>query len=229
MPSYRIPGSLCASIFAPPDAGTACLWLTAAPGSLCANELLSPDTLTASPLRQWHHFSVAKGFAPSLLAVSPEGLDLLKGVEELHLQPYDDQTGNGISTWVKGATIGYGHLIVQSDWGSFKKGLDQAEADALFDADLAPTVETVSDTISVGLQQYEFDALVILAFNIGPKGFKTSSVAKLVNDPKAVTGYANLEAAWKAWKTSQGKVMKGLVNRRACEWKIYTSALYERW
>lgn len=90
-------------------------------------------------------------------------------------------------------------------------------------------MQVVSDTISVGLQQYEFDALVILAFNIGREGFKTSSVAKLVNDPKAVTGYVNLEAAWKSWNKSQGKVMKGLTNRRACEWNIYTSALYARW
>ena len=229
MPSHRIPGALCASVFAPPDAGTSCLGQTATPGSLCIFELSSPETPTEPPLRQWHQFSVSAGFSPSLLAVSPEGLDLLKGIEELHLQPYDDQTGKDISAWVKGATIGYGHLIAQVEWASCKAGIDQAGADALFDADLAPFVPVVSDTISVGLQQYEFDALVILAFNIGREGFKTSSVAKLVNDPKAVTGYVNLEAAWKVWNKSQGKVMKGLTNRRACEWKIYTSALYERW
>ena len=229
MPSYRIPSSLCASIFAPPDTGTSCLWLTAAPGSLCADDLLSPHTPTASPLREWHHVSVPKGFAPSLLAVSPEGLDLLKGVEELHLKPYDDQTGDDITAWVKGATIGYGHLIAKIDWSRYEKGITQAEADALFDADLAPFVGTVSETITVGLQQYEFDALVILAFNIGRQGFKTSSVAKLVNDPKAVTVFADLEAAWKSWNKSQGQVMKGLTNRRACEWAIYTSARYERW
>ena len=93
MPSCRIPGALCASVFAPPDTGTSCLWQTASPGSLCIYELSSPDTPSEPPLRQWHDFSVAAGFAPSLLAVSPEGLDLLKGVEELHPQPYDDQTG----------------------------------------------------------------------------------------------------------------------------------------
>ena len=229
MPSYRIPGSLCASVFAPPDTGTSCLWQTAAPGGLCINELSSPETATQPPLRQWHYFSVATGFPPSLLAVSPAGLDLIKGIEELHLLPYDDQTGKGISAWVKGATIGYGHLIAQADWASYKKGIAQAGADALFDTDLAPFVQTVCDTITVGLQQYEFDALVILAFNIGRDGFKNSSVARLVNDPRAVTGHANLEAAWKAWNKSQGKVMKGLNNRRACEWNIYTSALYERW
>lgn len=116
--------------------GTSCLWQTASPGSLCINELLSPDTPTVPPLRQWHHFSLTAGFPPSLLSVSAEGLDLLKGVEELHLQPYDDQTGKDISAWV--------------------------------------------------------------------------------NDRKAVTGHVNLEAAWKVWNKSQGKVMKGLTKRRAC-------------
>lgn len=70
---------------------------------------------------------------------------------------------------------------------------------------------------------------VILAVNIGQDGFRNSSVAKLVNELKAVTGPTNLEAAWKAWNKSQGKVMKGLTHRRACEWNHYTPALYERW
>ena len=39
VPSHRIPGSLCACVFAAPDTGAACLWQTAAPGSLCSNEL----------------------------------------------------------------------------------------------------------------------------------------------------------------------------------------------
>ena len=70
---------------------------------------------------------------------------------------------------------------------------------------------------------------MIFAFNIGKLNFRQSSVVKLVNDPAAVTAFTSLEAAWKAWNKSQGKVMKGLDNRCHCEWKIYTVALYAPW
>lgn len=166
---------------------------------------------------------------PKLLTISPEATALLKGVESLRLKPYDDQTGNDISAWVPGATIGYGHLIKSGEWNGFKGGMTKAQADTLFDTDLAPYQDAVRQAISVKLQQNQYDALVIFCFNIGMTALKTSSVVKLVNDPKAVTGYATLEAAWKAWNTSQGKVMKGLDNRRNCEWKLYDQGVYERW
>jgi len=43
--------------------------------------------------------------------MSNQGMGLLKSIEKLRLKPYDDQTGKEISSWVKGATIGYGYLI----------------------------------------------------------------------------------------------------------------------
>lgn len=161
--------------------------------------------------------------------MSPDAVVLLQGIEKLRLQPYDDQTSQAITSWVKGATIGYGHLIDKADWGTYKSGITQPQAEALFHADATPFEQTVGESISVGLQQHEFDALVILAFNIGRTGFRNSTVARLVNDPSAAAAHAALETAWKAWNKTQGKVSKGLINRRAAEWRIYTSAIYERW
>ena len=164
------------------------------------------------------------------MTLSPPALDLLKAIETLRLMPYDDQDGADTDTWVKGATIGYGHLIAKGDWSTYEQGITEEQAEALFRADLAPFEQTVGETISVGVQQYEFDAMVILAFNIGRSGFKTSSVARIINDPDAATSSLGaLEAAWKSWNRSQGKVSRGLINRRAAEWRIYTSGLYERW
>lgn len=45
--------------------------------------------------------------------ISDKGMALLMTIESFRNKPYDDQTGTGISSWVKGATIGYGHLISQ--------------------------------------------------------------------------------------------------------------------
>jgi len=160
---------------------------------------------------------------------SDAGSNLLKSVEALYLQPYDDQTGKPTSVWVPGATIGYGHLITQNQWDTYQNGFEQADADALLAHDLASPVSAVQNGITALVTQNEFDAMVILTFNIGVPSFTTSSVAKLVNNPDAATGYPSLEAAWKAWDRSQGKVMAGLDKRRQCEWNIYTTGVYQGW
>lgn len=219
MAGFRVPGPICGSDAAPLDEGTLVRWWTPAPGPICK----------APPPRQAHLYSRAGGFAASTLTMSDDAVALLKGIEKLRLAPYDDQTGKEISAWVPGATIGYGHLIAKGDWSTYEKGITEQQADALFRSDAEPFERAVGEAITVGVQQYEFDAMVILAFNIGQAAFGKSSVARLVNDPAAVTGHPSLEAAWKSWNKSQGKVMQGLDNRRAAEWRIYTSAIYARW
>ena len=161
--------------------------------------------------------------------MSEKGMEILKQVEELRLKPYDDQTRKEIDAWTVGATIGYGHLILKGEWTTYKAGISEPDACKLFDRDLAPFVRVVREQVTAKVSQNEFDAMAILAFNIGAPSFSASSVRKLVNNPSAKTNYANLEAAWKAWNKSQGKVMKGLDNRRNCEWNIFSKGIYVRW
>jgi len=165
----------------------------------------------------------------SIMKVSTKATDLLKSIEQLAVKPYDDQTGKEITSWVKGATIGYGHLIARSDWSTYKNGMTKVEALALFKKDLSPYANKVKNSVTANITQNEFDAMVILTFNIGIKGFGGSSVLKLVNNPGAQTSYPSLEKAWKAWNKSQGKQSKGLVNRRKSEWNIYANNIYKRW
>lgn len=160
---------------------------------------------------------------------SDAGLNLLKSVESLSLQPYDDQTGKVTGIWVPGATIGYGHLITQNQWDTYKDGFDQSDADALLVHDVTPSVNAVQNSITAQVTQNEFDAMVMLAFNIGVTAFATSSVVKLINNPNATSSFPSLEAAWKAWDRSQGKVMPGLDNRRNSEWKVYSQSIYKKW
>lgn len=161
--------------------------------------------------------------------MSEKGIALLKAIETLATKPYDDQTGEEIDHWVKGATIGYGHLILPDQWERYRDGISEAEATTLFEQDLQPFVDEVASSVKVELSQNQFDALVILTFNIGTGNFESSSVLKLVNDPNAHTAYAGLEQAWKAWNKSQGKVNQGLNNRRQAEWRIYSEGVYEKW
>lgn len=161
--------------------------------------------------------------------VSSKAVALLKGIEKVATKPYDDQTALDITEWVKGATIGYGHLISKSEWPKFKNGISEEEALELFQSDLAPFVKAVQSTIKTEIKKNEFDALIILIFNIGITAFKNSSVLKLINNPSTKTPYKSLELAWKAWNKSNHKINKGLINRRNAEWNVYSKGIYQRW
>jgi lysozyme len=258
MATYRKPGPFCVTKVKYPNAGIVSRAGTFLPGPLGLLQGNPLDGRTPAPtgrvsaatLRLPAHGPLTPPASPKYgpaspgpssppsplhlakeLSFSAEGQKLLKSVEELHLKPYDDATGKPTTTWVQGATIGYGHLIGQFDWALYKDGIDAPAAESLFARDVFRHVAVIHATITARISQQQFDAMVILAFNIGPgpKGFGGSSVAKLVNDPKAKTDYPDLEAAWKAWNKSQGKVVQGLVNRRACEWNIYTQGIYKKW
>lgn len=161
------------------------------------------------------------------MKTSEKAKDIMKNMESLALKPYDDQKAGTtpISSYVKGATIGYGHLISEADFSKYKNGITKEQADALFDSDILPFEIAVERTITKVLKQHEFDALVMLAFNIGVGAFSTSSVAKIVNNVK--TSYSSLQSAWSAWNKSQGKVMKGLVKRRELEYNLYSTGIYK--
>ncbi|MDD3352145.1 glycoside hydrolase family protein [Zoogloea sp.] len=196
--------------------------------------MLRPDGRIDPGGRTFRALDEAVAVSPEVIsaaAMTHQGRALLRSVETLALRPYDDQKSGmtRITAWVPGATIGYGHLIARSEWSRYRDGITAAQADALFDADLVPFEQAVRETIKVPLAANRFDALVILAFNIGVSAFARSSVARLVNDPAASSSYRNLEAAWKSWNKSQGKVMLGLERRRQCEWNVYTKGVYERW
>jgi len=161
------------------------------------------------------------------MITTKKGRDLLKHYEGLRLKPYDDQTGKEIKKWVKGATIGYGHLIIKDEWDKYKDGIDADSANAIFNADLISREQAVNNAIRVPLKSHEFDALVVLEYNIGAKALYESSVIKMINMPGVRTRYQNLEQAWKAWNKSQGKIMAGLGKRRQVEWDIYSKGIYK--
>lgn len=194
-------------------------------------KMIRPDGLVDANGKTFKHLVEAKVGSKSGVSMffGQKGINLLKAIEELATTPYDDQTGKDITAWVEGATVGYGHLIAKSDWSKYKDGLTEAEALSLLKVDLSPFVNTIKNKVKVSVAQNEFDAMVILAFNIGQSGFSNSSVLKMVNDPSAATSYATLENAWKAWDKSQGKVSRGLINRRQAEWNIYNKGVYAKW
>ncbi len=141
---------------------------------------------------------------------------------------YDDKNGLPVAAAVPlpaGATIGYGHLIKPGE--DFCDGIDEAAATELLRADLGHAEQAVNGAITVPLRQNQFDALVMLCFNIGVQNFANSTVVKYVNNPefKSVR-YSALPAAWRAWNRTGGHVSTGLMHRREVELNIYQNGIY---
>lgn len=67
--------------------------------------------------------------------------------------------------------------------------------------------------VKVPLHQYEYDAYVSLEYNIGPHAFCTSTLVRKLN----AGDYAGACAEISRWNKAGGRVVKGLVIRRAAE------------
>jgi lysozyme len=78
--------------------------------------------------------------------------------------------------------------------------------------------QAVKDCIRIPLEQWQFDALVMLAFNIGASGFCNSTVVARIN---AKDAKERISEAWGRWKMAGGQVVQGLINRRAKEIDLY--------
>ena len=160
--------------------------------------------------------------------ISNQGIKILKQLEgcvkngDKHII-YDDQTGCPVDVnkpLPRGATIGYGHLIKAGE--NFADGITEARATEILRADIATAECAVQNNITVPISQNQYDALVMLAYNIGAKNFANSSVVKYINNPNFQgTRYPTLADAWRAWNKSGGRVMPGLVRRRNKEWQIF--------
>lgn len=165
------------------------------------------------------------------MKISQKGLDFLKDYETLSLQPYSDKIGlksAPVKVWSEAATIGYGHLILKDEWSKYKNGITTKQAEDLLHLDLVDFEACINKEVKKQqLSQNEYDALVILAFNIGVTSFFKSSLLKLLNG-QAGSNYPTLELAWKAFNKDNGKVSNGLVNRRASEWNIFSKNVYKR-
>ncbi|WP_391091644.1 type VI secretion system tip protein TssI/VgrG [Vibrio sp. NH-UV-68] len=168
-------------------------------------------------------------YETNTLSLSPQGLQLLKEIEELRLMPYDDQTGKEISSYVEGATIGYGYLIPESEWDNYKNGIDKSNAERLLKLKLPKYEDKVVKVLTSKMNQQEYDALVLLCYNIGPANFENSSVLKLINGGLAPAYGNNLDRAWLAWNKSQGEIMNGLISRRKCELDVFHKGVYKKW
>lgn len=73
----------------------------------------------------------------------------------------------------------------------------------------------VKRCVTVPLAQYEFDAYVSLAYNIGPTAFCGSTLVKKLN----VGDYSGACTEIRRWNRAGGRVLAGLTKRREAEYR----------
>ena len=121
-------------------------------------------------------------------------------------------------------TIGYGHTGRDVTPG---KRISQAEADALFDADITKFAASVAPTFAeVQLSGCQFDALVSLSYNIGSLSKKAPTlVAKVKANPADPSIRAEFSKHVNARVGGVLKPLPGLVKRRMAEANHYFGQL----
>lgn len=163
--------------------------------------------------------------------VSAEGRRLVKrfeGIDDgdpttVNLDPYMDP----VRIW----TIGWGHAIFVGNTPLrgienkararrlYPNGISLQQAEDLLTADLLDTSRDVMALVTVPLTPGQFDALVSFQFNLGKLG-KSTLLTKL--NTKDYNGAAN---EFKRWKFAGGKVLAGLVTRRAAEEALFRKGI----
>lgn len=140
-----------------------------------------------------------------MLKTSLRGLAMIRQFEGFRAQAYQDVGG----VW----TIGYGFTEGVQEG----QHMTRAQADARLATELLRYEAAVLAACKVEPNQNQFDALVSLAWNIGPGAMAKSSVIKAHNrgDTQAAA------RAFGLWNKAGGKEWPGLVRRRAAEAAIY--------
>lgn len=142
--------------------------------------------------------------------INDAGLALIKRFEGCRLQAYQDVAG----IW----TIGYGHI----DGVIGGTTITQDQADQFLEDDLYATENTVDAvTARATTTDDQFAAMVSLCYNIGPGGFKLSTVLRqhLAGN---ITEAADAFLLWdKATIDGKLQVVQGLLNRRQAERELY--------
>ena len=138
-----------------------------------------------------------------------DAVRIIKEYEGLMLTSYQCPAG----IW----TIGWGHTR------DVKKGqrISIDLALLLLQGDIAAVAAGVNNLVKVAVTQYQFDALVSFAFNVGLHALQDSTLLMLVNDEQ--WSLASLEFV--KWVHAGGKVLAGLVSRRYKEQELFRGNL----
>lgn len=134
---------------------------------------------------------------------------LVRRHEGLRLAPYFCPAGK--------LTVGYGHVILSHEV-DLRGGVTEAEAERLLLRDLAWALFAARQVGRV-LTDGQAAALASLVFNIGAQAWATSSIRGMV----MAGDMAGAAGQFARWSKAGGRVLPGLVKRRAEERRVFES------
>jgi lysozyme len=164
--------------------------------------------------------------------INQAGLDLIKKFEGIpdgdpatvKIDPYLDPVG----IW----TIGWGHAIMvgneflrgkenrKAAFNLYPGGLTLKQAEQLLRGDVLDACRDVESLVEVALSDNQFGALVSFTFNLGRGNLAKSTLLRKLN----AGDYAGAAAEFHKWNRAGGKVLQGLVARRAAEAELFLRA-----
>lgn len=146
--------------------------------------------------------------------ISSKGLDLIKKYEGFRSKPYKCPAGI--------PTIGYGSTYYKD--GTKVKLTDpqitEDRATKLLVALLVSFEKAVDSYMRDDINQNQFDALCVFAYNVGTNALRNSTLCKKVNkNPNDPT----IRQEFMKWDKANGQKMLGLTKRRTDEYELYFS------
>lgn len=142
------------------------------------------------------------------MQTSQRGLELIKNAESFRAYPYLCPA----NVW----TQGYGHT---RDVKPTSLPVTVAQAEVWLAADVKQYEQSVKTLIKVPLTQGQFDALVSFTFNLGGGALQRSTLRSKLNRGD----YEGAANELLKWVRGGGRILSGLVKRRAAERELFLS------
>lgn len=149
------------------------------------------------------------------MRISDKGLDLIKEFEGLYLTTYVCPAGLN--------TIGWGTTIINGKKVPTGLKITRAQAEHYLRTDVAFFERGVVRLLgTTRVNQNQFDALCVFAYNVGLEALRNSTLLRLVrinpNDNE-------IRNQFMRWTRASGVVLNGLIRRRKAEADLYFSQI----
>lgn len=153
--------------------------------------------------------------------IEKKSIDLLIELESERLEAYLCPSGIptisvGLTTYPNGEKVKLGDTITKEQSREYlKQTLEQFEKQVVLLLDGLP------------LPRKSLDALIIFTFNVGVGNFAKSTLLKKIKADK--NNLEAIETEFLKWNKVNGKVVKGLTNRRKKEFDLYKKGILNQY
>lgn len=144
----------------------------------------------------------------ALLTISAAGLTGIVRHEGMVKAVYLDPVG------IPTACVGHTKTVTQRDVG---KQISEDVCLRMLDEDTADAQRAVQRSVTVPITQEQYDALVSFTFNVGGGALHSSTLVRKLNAGDCW----GAGAEFPRWNKARGRVLKGLVKRRADERNLF--------